>query len=56
MISDDVVPGEAQYAKEAGLPSSFSTIDFLGECVRGSLETSKLEILEANFGLSSVSR
>ena len=56
MISDDVVPGEAQYAKEAGLPSSFSTIDCLGECVRGSLETSKLEILEANFGLSSVSR
>ena len=32
------------------------SIVLVNVCVRGSLETSKLEILEANFGLSSVSR
>ena len=33
-----------------------STVAFRGECVRGSLETCKLEILEANCGLALVPR
>ena len=45
-----MVHGEAQFKEEAGLPSWFSTVVCQGECVRGPLETSKLEILEANCG------
>ena len=49
-----VVLDEARFAKEAGLPSCFSRCR--GECGRRSLETSEIEILEANCGLTSVSR
>ena len=48
MISDGVVPGEAQFVKEAGYQASFQRSH-----VR---VTVKLEIFEANCGLASVSR
>ena len=51
-----MVPGEAQFEKEVGLPSWFSTVVCQGWCGRGLLETSKLEIFEANCGLVSVAR
>ena len=41
-----MVPGEAQFEKEVGLPSWFSTVVCQGWCGRGLLETSKLEIFE----------
>ena len=47
MPSYGVVPGEIQFEKEVG----FSTVVCQGWCVRGLLETSKLEIFEANRGL-----
>ena len=50
------VPGEAQFKKEARLPSLFSTVLCQGLCGRGLLETSKLEIFEANYGLASVAQ
>ena len=49
-----MVLDEARFAKEAGLPGCFSRCR--GECGRRSLETSEIEILEANCGLTSVSR
>ena len=56
MLSYSGVPGEAQFKKEARLPSWFSTIVCQGWCGRGLLETSKLEFFEANYGLASVAR
>ena len=53
MPSDGVVLGEARFAKEAVQPSWFQVV-FHGQCLRGSLETSKMEVLEANCGLASV--
>ena len=47
-----MVPGEAQFEKEVGLP----TVVYQGWCGRGLLETSKLEIVEANCGLVSVAQ
>ena len=56
MPSYGVVTGEAQFKKKAGLPSWFSTVVFQGWCVRGLLETSKLEIFEANCGTALVAQ
>ena len=56
MPSYGVVPGEAQFKKKAGLPSWFSTVVFQGWYVRGLLETSKLEIFEANCGTALVAQ
>ena len=47
-----MVPGEAQFKEEAGLPSWFSTVMCQGECVRGPFETTRLEVFEANCGRS----
>ena len=52
MPSYRLVPGKAQFKKEVGLPSWFSTVVCQSWCVRGLLETSKLEIFEANCGFS----
>ena len=51
VLSDGVVPGEAKFAKEAGLTSWFQR-----SCVVLLSETSKLGIFEAKCGLASVSR
>ena len=56
MPSYSGVHGEAQVKKEARLPSWFSTVVYQGWCGRGLLETSELEIFEANCGLTSVAR
>ena len=56
MTSYGVVPGEAQFKKEAGLPNWFLTVVCQGWCVRRPLETYKLEIFEANCGLASDAR
>ena len=52
--SDGVVHGETQVEKEARLQSWFLTVVYRGERVGGQLETSKLEILEANCRQVSV--
>lgn len=54
MPSDGVVHGETQVEKEARLQSWFLTVVYRGERVGGQLETSKLEILEANCRRVSV--
>lgn len=54
MPSDGVVHGETQVEKEARLQSWFLTVVYRGERVGGKLETSKLEILEANCRQVSV--
>ena len=58
MPSDGVVAGEAQFAKEAGLPRGLPRwfSPRRSECVRGPSETFKLEIFEANCSFASVSR
>ena len=50
------VPRRGSVKTEAGLPSWFLTVVCQGWCVRGLLETYKLEIFEANCGLASDAR
>ena len=48
MLSYGGIPGEAQFKEEARLPSWFSTVVCQGWWGRGLLETSEMEIFEAN--------
>ena len=44
MPSEGVVPGEAQFKEEAGLPSWFSTVVCQGECVVNHLNGEKYTV------------
>ena len=51
-----VVLGEAHVCRGGRVTKLVFMVVCRGGCERGSLETSKLEILEENYGLASVSR